>query len=97
MTKEQAREYATRIRLGEPLFFWMRPSVSRGPGGPIRVGWTDGTTFARRGRMLPKPDGASQWTILEATPKDPDAVYGGEVSFSRSGILAALDQIANAP
>jgi hypothetical protein len=43
LTRKQAREYATRIRLGEPLFFWSEPGT---PSGKEYACFADKTLLA---------------------------------------------------
>jgi hypothetical protein len=86
MTKEQAREYATRIRLGEPVYF----AWPNGDSGELAyaAGFRDGTIFAcrRAGGNWDAtlfPEGGLVHTHQRRTGSVPH-------------ILAALDRTANA-
>jgi hypothetical protein len=83
MTKEQAQEYATRIRLGEPLWFWRAAGQDRGAcfsdKTPIVV-WPGHTRHTHCTR--PVPAGAALWPLS---------------LFNRDRVLEALDRRANAP
>jgi hypothetical protein len=93
MTKEQAQEYATRIRLGEPLCY-----LDEGPGAPLHFGFADGARmrvvcsfYLRRGLTTPwgfRPP-VCQFVAL---PAQRDAGH-----MDTQHVLRMLDQRANAP
>jgi hypothetical protein len=87
MTKAQAREYATRIRLGEQLWFsddgWDKPGAIW-LGGTVVYYWAKNATWWR----IPRPD--------DPACTNPPVALGYQCDFVASvGLLAALDQVAN--
>jgi hypothetical protein len=79
MTKEQAREYATRIRLGEPMWYWCA-GQDRGACFSDRTpiaAWPGHTQHTPS--TWPVPAGADAWPLS---------------LFNQDRVLEALDQRA---
>jgi hypothetical protein len=85
VTKAQAREYATRIRLGEPLLFWRN------------WGWhgTMGACFGDRTAI------ATWWSSKSyrlTRAQVSDSAHLEPLSYgNRNAVLNLLDERANAP
>jgi hypothetical protein len=99
MTKAQAREYATRIRLGEPL--WWVGDTQTMEACCAFLGDLSGGVLVASGRR-----GANEaWVWRPPGPTDslpPPTAYGpvvqvAHVTITLQPVLRMLDQIANAP
>jgi hypothetical protein len=91
MTKEQAKEYATRIRLGEPVY-WALGSLAAflADGTQIAVADGRGKWYAERVSGVRRPwypiSGVRQpWYPMSRT------------NLTLGWVLEALDRVANAP
>jgi hypothetical protein len=90
MTKEQAREYATRIRLGEPLWFW------RTPDPRIPAAWL-GACFSDRTPIVAWSNHLDDDYRLSQDPIPGLAALEPLIPDNRNAVLSLLDQRANEP
>jgi hypothetical protein len=107
MTKEQAREYATRIRLGEPLY-WVGIVETHYPNAWAPHCWAvlgeplaSGCVVARG--LLTRWGYAGQtwaWTAPgpgDGLPPGQREIQNADPEVTTGPVLAMLGQIANAP
>jgi hypothetical protein len=107
MTKEQAREFATRVRLGEPLWFSYTSSGNR-QLQPAYATFGDGTKVAVETDLETNPSAPVRtFSMCWGVPDGPSVQLPlpyRRAPFSEplhpdncAAVLALLDQIANEP